>query len=104
MANKHRGEVSVMLDKERTLRLTINSAADLEERLGFPVTKIDENTMGIKVIRAIVWASLLHENKKLTLEEAGDLIEQGDFNLISKKAMEAFNLVFQKGSNQTGKN
>lgn len=103
MANKHRGEVSINLDKERTLRLTTNSAVELEKELGFSVTKINENTIGFTVIRAIIWAALRSDNKDLTIEEVGNLMDHGDFNDVATKAMEAFKLVFQKGSTQTGK-
>jgi hypothetical protein len=103
MANKHRGEIAICLDKERTLRLTSNSIVKVEKELGFPITKLNEDTLGFEAIRALLWAGLLHEIKDLTPDEAGDLMDKGDFEEISERISEALTLVFQKGSNQTGK-
>jgi hypothetical protein len=101
MGNKHRGEVSVMLDKERTLRLTHNNIIKAERELGFPLLQLSDK-FGFEAVRALVWAGLLHEDKDLTPDDAGDLMDLGDFEDISEKVSEALQLVFQKGSKQTG--
>lgn len=104
MANKHRGEVSIMLDKERTLRLTANAVVRVEKEIGFPITKLNEDTLGFEAIRALLWGSLLHEIKDLTPDEAGELIDQSGIEYVAEKMLDVLTLVFQKGSNQTGKN
>jgi hypothetical protein len=78
MANKHRGEIPIKLDKRRTLRLDFNMLADLEENYGINVMKTLTNLekMPFSSIRRLVWAGLLHELPDLTVSEAGSLIQK----------------------------
>ena len=78
MANKHRGEVPIKLDKRRKLRLDFNTLADLEENHGIDVMKTFTSLekMPFSSIRRLIWAGLLHELPELTVNEAGELIEK----------------------------
>lgn len=102
MANKHRGYVDIVLDKPRKLRFTTNAIAELEDVLGQPITKLDEESLGVKTLRALLWAGLLHENRDLTIEEAGDLMDHANLEDIATKVMEALQLAF--GGNTKEKN
>ena len=42
MANKQKNEVSIMLDKKRTIRFTLNALAEIEDTLGVPLSKLSE--------------------------------------------------------------
>ena len=110
MANKHRGYVSIELDRPRKLRYTTNALAELEDVMGHPVTQLDGKKIGIKAMRALLWAGLLHEMPDLTLKEAGELMDYTDMQTISNKITEAIELAFGKseknkesGSNGIGK-
>lgn len=94
MANKHRGFVSIELDQPRKLKFTTNALAELEDALNMPLTQLGENMAGIKTIRALVWAGLLHESPNLTIDQAGNLLDYADFNHASEKVKEALELAF----------
>lgn len=94
MANKHRGEVEILLDQTRKLRYTTNALAELEDALGKPVTQLNQEETGIKTIRAMLWAGLLHETPDLTINEAGELMNHTDLTTISEKVTEAITLAF----------
>lgn len=92
MANKHRGEVEIVLDKIRIFRFKNNALVNLEDKLGHSISKINPDDVGIGFIRKMVWAALLHELPNLTLDEAGELMDYSNFQHISERVMEAFRL------------
>lgn len=102
MANKQRGYVTVSLDKLRNLKFTTNALAELEDTLGQPVTQLNAETVGIKTLRAMLWAGLLHESPDLSITEAGALMDDGDLSEVSTRLSEALELAF--GSNDKSKN
>lgn len=69
--------VLVMLDRERHLRLDSNALADIEQV--FNDTPMGEllrpSRLGVQVMRALLWAGLRHEDPKLTLRQAGELMD-----------------------------
>ena len=98
MANRQRGYVSIELDKSRKLKYTTNALAELEDVLDAPLTQLGENMAGIKTIRALVWAGLLHESPDLTINQAGDLLDYANLNDVSEKVKEALELAFGEKS------
>jgi hypothetical protein len=103
MANKHRGEVEIFLDKKRTLKYNMNALVNLEDELGHSITQIDSENMGIKRIVQMFWAGMLHEMPDLTLKEAADLMDYSSLDEISKKVTEAFELAFEPEKKSTSK-
>lgn len=99
MANKQRGYVDIELDKKRRLKFNMNALSELEDAMGKPVTQL--NNVGMKELRALLWAGLIHENPNLTLQDAGNLIELENIEYIGEKVTEAMTLAFPKGE---GKN
>ncbi len=83
--------VLIELDRPRNIRLTTNALVKVEEVLSKPLSEIGV-AIGLKEIRALLWAGLLHEDKTLTLETVGDLIDEADFEYVSTKVGEAINL------------
>ena len=56
---------------------------------------LDLNNVGIKDLLAIVYAGLCHEDKSLTLEAVGDLIDEySDLNSIAEKVGDALTAAF----------
>jgi hypothetical protein len=105
MANKHRGEVSIKLDKMRKLRLDFNAFAELEEIHGVSMDDIEEiaKKHPVSTMRKIIHVALLHEMPDLTLREAGDLISQySSIEEIAEKMKEAMEASF--GTNKPQKN
>lgn len=72
MANVKRGEVKVMLDKERTLKYTLNALAEVEDK-GIDLTQLD-GKVSIKTLRTLLHAGLIHEDPELTEIELGNMI------------------------------
>jgi hypothetical protein len=98
MANKHRGMVAIELDKKRNLRYTMNALAEIEDRLGVPLSEMGNVKMTIKNVRVILWAGLIHEDKELTPEDVGDMVDISNFEEVQEKVAEAFSMV-EKGKN-----
>ena len=73
MANKERGEVKIKLDKERTIKFTLNTLIDAEDALGKPLTELGEK-VSIRAVRTLLTAGLKHEEPELTEEYVGSLI------------------------------
>lgn len=81
-----REPVFVDLDKARRLKYTLNSFAMLEEKYGSVDAALKKMEGGsILVIRFILWAGLVHEDKSLTEEQVGDMIDIQDMDVIAEK-------------------
>ena len=95
-------------NKTYNLRYTFNSLIRLQDEWGLSLADIDkifptqDKKGGVEIpatffkdLRAFFWAGLLHENKDLTLEEAGDLIEDaGGIIAIVEVLTKAFSEAF----------
>ena len=85
-----RVRVPIKLDKERTLVMSMNVMCTAEEVLGFGLMN-EVRFEEFKVVRALLWAGLLHEMPKLSLGEAGDLADNcvGGWKYVGDKVAEA---------------
>ncbi|WP_240511862.1 gene transfer agent family protein [Paludifilum halophilum] len=103
MANQHRGYVDVTLDKQRRFKFDLNALTELEDALGKPVTQLNDGTVGMRELRAMIWAGLLHESPDLTLRETGDIIDLERIEEITEKVTEAMTAAFPQGGGKNGK-
>lgn len=63
--------------KNRKLRYDFNAISDLEEKAQTGIMQLmAEDRMGFGTIRLLVWAGLKWEEKGLTLQRAGDMIQK----------------------------
>lgn len=70
------GSVPIVLDKERQLRLDINALADADEVAGKAVNEfLSGERVGLSALRALLWAGLKGDDPRLTLTQAGALID-----------------------------
>ena len=93
--------VTIQLDKARTLRYGINALAKIEDIIGRPIMGLDLEKFGIKELLAIVYAGLYHEDKTLTVEKVGDLIDDySNLNEIADKLGEALTQAFGKPTSE----
>ena len=89
--------VTINLDKPRTLRYGINALVKVEDLTGKNITALDLSHVGIKDLLIIVYAGLCHEDKDLTLEKVGDLIDEySNITEIAEKLGEALRLHSEK--------
>jgi len=91
--------ILVTLDRERHLRFDFNALADLEQALGVSLANLpkDPGALGLRHVRAFVWAGLRHEDPTLTVAGAGDLLQAlveggGDLAAMATKLTEALAL------------
>ncbi|MGM9649204.1 MAG: hypothetical protein ACI3XY_04465 [Butyricicoccaceae bacterium] len=83
--------VTVMLDKERHLMLDLNALAELEDMYGSHVEALTQVEAGsFKALRAALWAALLHEDKDITLHEAGALVTSSGVRTVCDALSAAF--------------
>ena len=92
--------VTIELDKARNLRYGMNALVKVEELIGKPITKLDLENISMKDLRSILYAGLYHEDKELTSESVGNLIDEySDITAIAEKLGEAFNIAFGNSKN-----
>lgn len=84
--------LKITLDKERTLKYTLNSLIKFEKLTGRSVTEIGEN-MNMETILALLYVGLIHEDKKLTIEKLGDMITLDKFFEINEVVTSAFTVL-----------
>lgn len=85
----------VIGSKGRTFRYNLNSLAELEAAINCRVQDMEPRKFGFREHRAVVWAALLHEEPKLTLVQAGDLLtplldDAKEYGEIIDAALSAF--------------
>lgn len=83
--------------KPRNLLYNFNALIELVDTLGIDIMAIQTTLNGpgmLKAIRGILWAGLIHEDKALTIEGAGDLIEFNEIGELTKAILEALNVAF----------
>ena len=105
MANKKRGEIKVNLGgRDRLMKLTLNDFADLQDRyddlpLVDILAKLDK--MDVKLLRAILFLSLRHEDSDLTEEQVGSF----DVNLteVAQKLGECIAISLGGSNPKSGK-
>lgn len=75
----------VMLDKERTLKYPVFSLIRLQKEHGIKLTDLsdEKKAQDLEVIVALIWAGLIHEDKELTLEDVGNMIDLSDLTDLS---------------------
>jgi hypothetical protein len=87
--------ITINLDKPRTLRYGINALAKIEDVTGKALMKLDLNNIGIKDLLGIVYAGLYHEDKDLTIDKVGDLIDEySSLNEVAENVSKALTLAF----------
>jgi len=65
-----------LLDRPRNIRFDVNALADLEEKLGIgPAQIFSEERTGYATIRGLLWAGIKWEDKRITVDRAGELLQ-----------------------------
>lgn len=81
--------VKIFLDKERTLYYNLNALEKFEDLTGVSIDKIGQS-MSMKILKALVFCGLMFEDRKLTLDQVGDMIGMEDIQRVSEALGEAF--------------
>ena len=67
-----------LMGKLRRIKFDYNALADLEDTAGKSIGTLftDESNIGFSTIRLLVWAGLRHDERGLTLQRTGLMIDQ----------------------------
>lgn len=75
--------VKVTLDKERCLRLDLNAMVSYEQASGESITTFGGEKPTALQIRALLWASLLHDDGDLRIEDVGAMVHAANLSEIA---------------------
>ena len=75
--------ITVTLDKERHLRLTLKAMLEFEKHTGKNLLKgFSFDDLTLEDSAALVWACLIHEDKELTLEDVLEMIDLSNLGVV----------------------
>lgn len=84
--------VTVQLDKERHLRLTLRGMLEFENLTGGNLFKgFDMKTMTLKERTALLWVCLIHEDKELKYDDFIDMVDLSNINMLADAVGECIN-------------
>jgi hypothetical protein len=92
--------ITINLDKPRKLKFDLNAMAAYEDSTGKSAFTIGED-ISAKSIRALLWASLIHEDSELTIEDVGSMIHTGNMQEITQKINKLVQTSTDAGEEQT---
>lgn len=93
----------VELDKVRNFRYGMKAISIIEKKFKKPISKVDFDNLTMEDTATIIWAGLIHEDNKLTVERVMDLIDdKGNLQEVMKCMSEAMSAAF--GGKEEGKN
>lgn len=85
-------ENTIVLDKERHLKLTLGGMKAFQEQTGKSLLKgFDMSEMGESDLIALIWACLVWEDKELKVDDVGYMLDIGQIPEISQKLAQAIN-------------
>ena len=94
--------VPIILDKPRMMRFTTNALCTMEQLSGIKITQINLNAAGFIEIRALLFAALYADDSSMTLNKAGDLIDEYGLDAFVDKLGEALDLSLNGGKQGNG--
>ena len=95
--------VVIVLDKPRTLRFGMKEKKKIESITGKSVLALDMDKLGVRDLLAIAYGGLYHEDKTLTIEKVGNLIdEHSNIVQIAERLGEALSMAFGSEESEDG--
>jgi len=97
MTNKQNELVTVKLDKERHLKLTMKGMVEFERVTGKnPLKGLDVNEMTLTDIAALVFACLIHEDKELQFDDVLNMIDLSNMNIVTEAVTDCITQLLPK--------
>lgn len=80
-------KVTVTLDKERNLAFPLMSLVRLKKEYGLSLQDLSdqEKAQDIENIVKVIWAGLIHEDRELTVDDVGYMIDIAELPALSEK-------------------
>lgn len=66
----------IELDKTRNLKYGMRALDRIEKKLKKKLSKVDLNDLSMEETAVVIWAGLVHEDNKLTVERVMDLVDE----------------------------
>lgn len=105
MANPHKSEVAFKVgDVEYTLKFSTNAICELEDRLDKGLNTIVANMERLTTVRALLWAGLQSKHDSITLQKAGEIIDQSGMAAATEAIGKALNAAFPRPDEASAKN
>lgn len=88
----------ITLDKERTMKYPVFSLIRLQKETGIKLTDLSdpEKAQDLEVIVSLIWAGLIHEDRELTIEDVGNMLDLSDLTEVSTVMAEVLNGAVKK--------
>ena len=85
----------IKLDKTRNLKYGMRALDRIEKKLKKKISQIDLNDLSIEETATFIWAGLVHEDAKLTIENVMDLVdEHSNLTAVGEHIGKAINEAF----------
>ena len=85
----------IELDKVRNFKYGMRAISLVEKKFKKPISQVDMNSLTMEEMATIIWAGLVHEDNKLTVDRVMDLIdEHSSVTKVFETAGEALNKAF----------
>lgn len=97
-------KVFIELDTQRELRYGVNVFVKIENALGVALPTLDTNNMSFGQIRTILYIALKEQDKDLTPELVGNMIDKVGIEYCTKKIGEAINSALQTSEDEKNLN
>jgi len=81
--------ISIDLDKPRNLLYNLNAMVAYERATGKNFLAIGKEDISATLVMVVLWAGLIHEDKTLTVEQVGAMIDADNMLTIQQKIVEA---------------
>ncbi|MDA1509572.1 hypothetical protein ORN01_25005 [Bacillus cereus] len=81
MANVERGQAKITLDKERTIKFTLNTLIEIEDVLGHSLAELGDKVT-VRAMRTMLTAGLRHEDPEITESYVGELITMDNMSEV----------------------
>jgi hypothetical protein len=84
----------------RSLKLNMNAVATFEERTGKSMGAIKDELgrVPVSTLRVLLWALLVTDEPKLTIEQAGEMVDFDNLGYVSEKLSEVMQAAAPKGA------
>lgn len=85
--------VKINLDKERTIKFNLNALITAEKITGKKLSELGDSkdSFDLEFLRGMLFAGLSHEDKDLTVEAVGEMIDMDNLEDVTNKLGEAMN-------------
>ncbi len=74
----------------RRLRYNMNAISVVEDSFGIRIDEFDQVDLGMKELRTMLWAGLLHEDRNLEEWAVGELVDRENYDEVQEVVVRAW--------------